>query len=158
MSVDIIKPIDPEFSDTPPEILNDRRYMPHFKDCICAINGTHVRASIAPEKQIPYIGRKGILTQNIMAACSFDIQFTFVWAGWEGTAHDARIFLVAINDPVIKFPKSLECYLKPYKDTRHHLPDFRRGQPPSGQEEIFNRAHSSLGSVIERTFGVWKNR
>ncbi|KAJ9184076.1 hypothetical protein P3X46_007856 [Hevea brasiliensis] len=71
MSMDMIKPIDPEFSVTPPEILNDRRYMPHFK----------VMSSIAPEEQIPYIGRKGIPTQNIMVACSFDMQFTFVWAG-----------------------------------------------------------------------------
>ncbi|KAF2292412.1 hypothetical protein GH714_022088 [Hevea brasiliensis] len=67
------EPIDLEFSDTPSEILNDRRYMPHFKDCIGAIDGTHVRGSIAPEEQIPYIGRKGIQTQNIMAACGFDM-------------------------------------------------------------------------------------
>jgi hypothetical protein len=29
--------------------------------------------------------KKGILTQNIMAACNFDMQFIFVWAGWEGS-------------------------------------------------------------------------
>ncbi|KAJ9128917.1 hypothetical protein P3X46_034332 [Hevea brasiliensis] len=135
MSMDIIKPIDPEFSETPPEILNDRRYMPHFKDFIGAIDGTHVRACIAPEDQIPYIGRKGIPTQNIIVTCSFDMQFTFVWAGCEGTAHDAIIFLAAIKDPIIKFPKppkgkyylvdvgypNMKGYLKPYKDTRYHL-------------------------------------
>ncbi|KAF2292977.1 hypothetical protein GH714_034524 [Hevea brasiliensis] len=65
MPMDIIKPIDLEFSDTPPEILNDIKYMPHFKDCIGAIDGTHVRASIAPEDQIPYIGRKEIPTQTL---------------------------------------------------------------------------------------------
>ena len=32
-----------------------------------------------------------------MAACSFDMQFTFVWAGWEGSAHDTRIFYEAIE-------------------------------------------------------------
>ncbi|KAJ9188130.1 hypothetical protein P3X46_003521 [Hevea brasiliensis] len=119
MSMDIIKPIDYEFSDTPPEILNNRRYMPHFKDCIGTIDGTHVQASIAPGEQIPYIGRKGILTQNIMAACK-------------------KYYLVDAEYP------NMKDYLKPYKDTRYHLPYFRRGQPLSGQEEIFNRAHSSL--------------
>ena len=43
-----------------------------------------------------------------MAACSFDMQFTFVWAGWEGSAHDTRIFLEAIDNPRVKFPKPLE--------------------------------------------------
>lgn len=43
-----------------------------------------------------------------MAACSFNMQFTFVWAGWEGSAHDARIFIEAINNTNIKFPKPPE--------------------------------------------------
>ena len=40
--------------------------------------------------------------QNIMAACSFDMQFTFVWAGWEGSAHDTRIFYEAIGNTNIQ--------------------------------------------------------
>ncbi|KAK2639852.1 hypothetical protein Ddye_027647 [Dipteronia dyeriana] len=44
----IIKPLDPEFRSTPQEILSDSRYMPHFKDCIGAIDGVHVQASISP--------------------------------------------------------------------------------------------------------------
>ena len=43
-----------------------------------------------------------------MVACSFDIQFTFVWAGWEGSAHDTRIFHEAIDSSIIKFPKPPE--------------------------------------------------
>jgi hypothetical protein len=43
-----------------------------------------------------------------MAACSFDMQFTFVWAGWDGSAHDTRIFLEAIDNPRVKFPKPPE--------------------------------------------------
>lgn len=31
MAKDFIKPLDPEFKSTPPEILGDSRYMPHFK-------------------------------------------------------------------------------------------------------------------------------
>lgn len=31
MAKDFIKPSDPEFKSTPPEILGDSRYMPHFK-------------------------------------------------------------------------------------------------------------------------------
>jgi hypothetical protein len=43
-----------------------------------------------------------------MVACSFDMQFTFVWAGWEDNAHDTRIFLKAIENRNIKFPKPPE--------------------------------------------------
>ena len=58
-------------------------------------------------------------TQNVMVACSFDMQFTFVWAGWEGSAHDTLIFLEAIDNSNINFPKPPEgksikiinCYL-----------------------------------------------
>ena len=31
MSVDVLKPQDPELKDIPIQILNDSRYMPHFK-------------------------------------------------------------------------------------------------------------------------------
>ena len=56
---------------------------------------------------IPCIGRKGYLTQNIMAACDFDMCFTFAWLGWEGSAHDTRIFHDAIRDPTaVGFPVS----------------------------------------------------
>jgi len=47
-----------------------------------------VHACVSFENQIPFIGRKGVPTQNVMVACSFDMQFTFVWAGLEGSAHD----------------------------------------------------------------------
>jgi hypothetical protein len=40
-----------------------------------------------------------------MAACSFDMQFTFIWAGWEDSA---QIFLKAIDNPRIKFSKPPE--------------------------------------------------
>jgi hypothetical protein len=67
-----------------------------------------VCACVSSENQIPFIGRKDVLTQNVMAIYSFDMQFTFVWAGWEGSAHDTRIFLEAIDNPHIKFSKPLE--------------------------------------------------
>jgi len=49
-------------------------------------------------------------------------------------------------------------YLGPYKSERYHLQEFRRRGQPSGCEEVFNRAHSSLRNVIERSFRVWKQR
>jgi hypothetical protein len=65
-------------------------------------------ACISTKNQILFIGRKGVLTQNIMVACSFNIQFTFVWVGWESSAHDTHIFLEAIDNSNIKFSKPLK--------------------------------------------------
>ncbi|XP_040973941.1 putative nuclease HARBI1 isoform X1 [Gossypium hirsutum] len=167
MATDLIAPEDPFFSSIPEQIRNDSRYMPHFKDCIGAIDGTHIAVILPPNEQVPSIGRKGIPTQNVMAVCDFNMCSTFVMAGWEGSAHDTRIFLDAIRDPKYKFPHppngkyylvdsgypQMKGYLGPYRGQRYHLPDFRRGRPVSGKEKIFNHSHSSLRSVIERTFG-----
>ena len=43
-----------------------------------------------------------------MAACSFDMQFMFVWVGWENSAHNTRIFFQAIENRNIKFSKPPE--------------------------------------------------
>jgi hypothetical protein len=42
-------------------------------------------------------GRKSHPTQNVMAAVDFDLRFTFVMAGWEGTTHDALILRDALE-------------------------------------------------------------
>ncbi|KAK2653429.1 hypothetical protein Ddye_013285 [Dipteronia dyeriana] len=94
-----------------------------------ALGGTHVSVSLPVDEQIPYIGRKGFPTQNIMVVCGFDMLFTFVWPGWEGSAHDTRIFLEALRNTVFKFPippddkyylvdvgyPNMKGYLAPYK-------------------------------------------
>jgi len=46
-----------------------------------------------------------------MATCDFDMCFTFVLAGWEGLAHDARVFLHAIETPELNFPTPPEGML-----------------------------------------------
>jgi len=50
-------------------------------------------------------------------------------------------------------------YLAPYKGTTYHIPEFRhRSGPPQGKYEMFNFLHSSLRNVIERSFGVLKQK
>lgn len=78
------------------------------------IDGTHIAACIPEPLQMPYRGRKGLPTFNVLAACDFDMCFTFVSAGWEGSAHDTRVFLHAIGSPEFKFPKPPEGMYKTY--------------------------------------------
>ena len=52
-----------------------------------------------------YRGRKGYPTQNVLAAYSFDLKFTYVLPGWEGTASDSRIIKSAlIRNNNLKIP------------------------------------------------------
>ncbi|VVA18103.1 Hypothetical predicted protein, partial [Prunus dulcis] len=99
-------------------------------DCIGAIDGTHISAWAPTSKQIPHRGRKVKVTQNIMCAYSFNMLFTYVYTGWEGTANDSKVLMDAI----------------------------RRGRHPRGAMELFYYRHSSLRNVIERCFGVLKAR
>ncbi|KAF7822113.1 protein ALP1-like [Senna tora] len=74
-------------------------------NCVGAIDGTHISARVPVDKQIQYRGKKVDSTQNIMCACSFDMRFTFVMTGWEGTTNDSRIFLETVTEPENKFHK-----------------------------------------------------
>ena len=49
-------------------------------------------------------------------------------------------------------------FLAPYKGERYHIGEFRPSEVLHCLEERFNYLHSSLHSIIERTFGVWKNK
>ena len=44
-----------------------------------------------PEIQGRFRGCKDGTTQNVLAAVSFDLKFTYVLAGWEASAHDLRV-------------------------------------------------------------------
>ncbi|KAK2638479.1 hypothetical protein Ddye_026274 [Dipteronia dyeriana] len=174
MAMDIIKPQDSNFRDIPEEILTYSRYMPHFKDCIGAIDGTHILVSISHDDHIPYIGGKGIPTQNVMAACDFKMQFIFTVAGWKDTAHDSRIFQKTIRDSAWNFPKlikgksylvdasylQMSGYLGPYKGERYHILDFRRGRQPTGPREVlYSIKHTLLFEALWNAllgYGKWK--
>ncbi|KAF7132313.1 hypothetical protein RHSIM_Rhsim09G0200000 [Rhododendron simsii] len=157
------------------EYLDRRNFYKPFKgNCIGAIDGTHVMIRCKKkEDEKRFFSRKGYATQNIMAVCDFDLTFVFASAGWEGTYHDYSIFKRCVLNPRYRFPTpdpgkyylvdagypNRLGFLAPYKGFRYHQPEFRRGQrQPRDDREHFNRAHSSLRSIIERTFGVWKNR
>jgi hypothetical protein len=47
--------------------------------------------------QAIFRGRKHNPTQNVMAAVDFDLKFTYILIGWEGSTHDALIIADAIE-------------------------------------------------------------
>ena len=80
-----------------PKIQDNPRFYPFFKNCLGAIDGTHIPISIASEKHPPFRNRKGTLSINVMVACDFDLNFTFISSGWEGSATDSRVLRSAMS-------------------------------------------------------------
>lgn len=76
-----------------------------YKGAIGALDGTLVHAIIPADQQARYRGRgRGDCYQNVLGVCDFNMIFTFVWAGWEGVAHDSRILTEVALDPYSGFP------------------------------------------------------
>jgi hypothetical protein len=73
-------------------ILNDDDFYPYFRDCVGAIDGTHIPAFVSEDKRAPYRNHKGTISQNVLAACSFDLKFVYVLSGWEGSASDSLVY------------------------------------------------------------------
>ncbi|XP_022894029.1 uncharacterized protein LOC111408513 [Olea europaea var. sylvestris] len=84
------------------------------------------------------------------------MKFTYVHAGWEGSAHDGRLLRSAIllQGHKLTIPVG---FLAPYRRTRYHRRDIE-GQRPESGKELFNFQHSSLRNVIERTIVLLKKR
>jgi hypothetical protein len=159
----------PNVDHTHVKIASDPRFMPFFQNCIGAIDGTHVPITIAQERAAPFRNRKGTLSQNVMCACNFDLNFTFISCGWEGSASDAGVLRSALSKgfhvPEGKFYlvdggyANTTSFIAPYRGVRYHLSEFRRqGNRYANYKELFNHRHAQLRNHIERAFGVLKKR
>ena len=154
----------------PPRIAENTKYTPFFDNCIGALDGTHIPIMVEPEKQSPYRNRKGFLSQNVLAACTFDLQFCYVFPGWEGSANDQRVLQDAFDRGGLVIPNNRYfladagyvnrgTILTPYRNVKYHLKEqYGAKDTPQTKEELFNLRHSSLRNEIERIFGVLKKR
>jgi hypothetical protein len=141
-------------------------------DALGALNGTHLLVYIPdtePQK-LCFQNQKGRLSQNVLAVVDFDMNFLFVLPGWEGSAHDSRV----LKDVQIKgFEVYRGCYylahsgyssvnpavLTPYQKTQYHLREQAQASLKlANAEELFNLCHTQFCNVVERAFGVFKQR
>ncbi|XP_066365210.1 uncharacterized protein [Miscanthus floridulus] len=171
LAKDNIKPRDSTFS-TEHERVRENRFWPYFKGAIGAIDGSHVQVVVPVDEVVNHTNCHGYTSQNVLAIFDFDMRFTFAVTGWSGSAHDTRILNHALaNFPSFPVPPKGKYYLMesgypnrtgylaPFKGSTYHIPEFRnRSGPPQGKYEVFNFLHSSLRSIIERSFGVLKQK
>ncbi|WVZ98820.1 hypothetical protein U9M48_044201 [Paspalum notatum var. saurae] len=149
---------------------NPNRFYPYFEGCLGALDGTHIRACVPAKMVDRFRGRKSYPTQNVLAVVDFDLRFTYVLAGWEGSAHDSLVLQDALSRPSgLKIPEgkfyladagyaARPGILPPYRGVRYHLQEFLGPNDPQCPKELFNHRHSSLRTTVERAFGTLKNR
>lgn len=77
----------------------------------------HIPAHVPAKDQSQFRNKKGLLSQNVLAACTFDLQFIFIYPGWEGSAADSRVLRAVLDDPDQNFPNipegSPQIYILP---------------------------------------------
>ncbi|KAH6816017.1 nuclease HARBI1-like protein [Perilla frutescens var. frutescens] len=155
----------------PAKIQESTRFNPFFKDCIEAIDGTHISTMVPGREVSSFRNHYGIQSHNVLAACNFDLQFMYVLSRWEGSAHDSKL----LNDALsrrngLHMPQGkyflVDCgfanrrqFLAPLRGVRYHLKDFGgQDRHPRNASGLFNLRHASLRNVIERIFVVFKSQ
>nr|XP_016460117.1 PREDICTED: uncharacterized protein LOC107783641 [Nicotiana tabacum] len=173
-----VKSLSREFLQLPPvsiplQILESNRFYPYFEDCIGVIDSMRIPAHVPAKDQSRFRNKKGILTQNVLAACTFDLQFIFVYPGWEGSASDSRVLRAVLDDPDQNFPPisegkyylvdtgyvNMDGFIAPFPGIRCHLHEYRGANLlPRSAKELFNHRHASLRNAIQKSIEVLKTR
>ena len=125
-------------ADTPlsSKIQDNPLFFPFLRDAIGAIDGTHINANVTLEERQASRNRKGGVTQNCLAACDFDLKFTYIFSGWDGSTADATMFHDArLTDLPVPHGKyyladagfqTCDAFLIPYRGVRYHLAEWGR--------------------------------
>ena len=158
-------------NQTPEEILADPKSHPYFADCIGALDGMHLPIFVKGGyvRQAPWRSRRGGLSQNVLVAVDFKLNFVYVFAGWEGSAHDSRVLTSAkskgFQAPSGRYYVADAGYsnttmtLTPYRGVRYHLREqAQANMRPQNYKELYNLRHAALRNVVERAIGIFKSR
>lgn len=119
-------------------ISSNNDFFPFLRDCISAIDGTHLPTFVSADKCTPFHNHKGIISQNVLVACSFDFKFIYVLSGWEGSVSDSLVYQDArATDFQISQGKyyladagypNTDALLAPYLGVRYHLKKWGNGR------------------------------
>lgn len=70
----------------------------------------HIPVMVGVDEQGPFRNKIGFLSQNVVAACSLDLKFHYVLAGWEGSAPDLRVLNSALTRRnKLQVPEGMYC-------------------------------------------------
>lgn len=79
-------------------IADNSKYGPYLRNYVGALNGTHILLFLSKNEVAPFIDRNHHITHKALVACTFDFQFRYVFAVWEGSAIDQRVLQDVIDN------------------------------------------------------------
>ncbi|XP_073120063.1 uncharacterized protein [Henckelia pumila] len=138
----------------PEKIRESTRFYPYFKDCIGAIDGTHIPATVFGRDTNSYRNRHGTISQNVLAACNFDLEFIYVLSGWEGSAHDSSVLTDALSrNNGLKVPQVLpssseQVYEDGNFDQLFDTQEQQRANANAWRDAIANQMWSDVEHVV----------
>ncbi|PPD67189.1 hypothetical protein GOBAR_DD35932 [Gossypium barbadense] len=68
-----------------------------FKNCLGALDGTHIKIRVPTVDKPRYRTRKGDIATKMLGVCTPDMQFVYVLPVWEGSVADGRVLRDAIS-------------------------------------------------------------
>jgi len=78
-------PLDPYIAENP-------KFYPFFEGALGALDGTHICAWPPVSDRSHYCNHKSGVSQNVLAASTFNMHFCYILSGWEGSACDGVVF------------------------------------------------------------------
>jgi hypothetical protein len=134
------------------------------QDCIREIDYNYVNARVLRGHYHAYMRRKQYTSQNMLAAVNFDMKFTYMLAGWEGSSHDTSNFAHGMIRPDgLKINEGMfylvdagyacrHVILPHVRSTIYHLNEFFARHYTQGRQGTFYPTHSNLRVTIKRGF------
>lgn len=132
-----------------------------FPKVIGAIDGTLIPIRTPYENEHLYVCHKGYHAINVMAVCDANLAFTNVVAKWHGAAHDSAVFNSSMLQIHLESGGGGEGWLlgdRGYALTPYVMTPFRPDKVATNGEKNYQKSHTKTRNVIERCFGVLKQR
>ncbi|XP_064075811.1 putative nuclease HARBI1 [Vanessa tameamea] len=145
------------------KLMMEFRQIRNFPSIIGCINCTHIKIKKhGGDLAQYYINRKGFYSLNVQVRMLMiilrNLRIRDIVARWRGSTHDARIF----NESVLRERfEAGEFRGRLLGDSGYRLEPYLFTpilNPHNHAEQNYNEAHIATRNVVERCFGVWKQR
>nr|XP_039269133.1 putative nuclease HARBI1 [Styela clava] len=130
-----------------------------FPNVIGAIDGTHVPIIAPAANEHLYICRKNFHSLNVQAICDENMIFTDIVVKWPGSSHDS--FILQQSNIYDKFESGQFGNSLLLGDSGYPLKKWLMtpiSNPNGTAAERYNIAHKKTRVIIEKAFGVLKQR
>ena len=130
-----------------------------FPNVIGAIDGTLISILTPHEDEHLYVSRKGGHSLNILAICDTNMKFLYVVVKYPGSTNDAYIWSNCHLEQILENGDLGDGWLlgdSGFGLDRHLLTPI--SDPQTQAERDYNSAHCRTRQVIERAFGLTKQR